>query len=96
MAIYNERGCVSRRAFISGALSVGALSALALSGCGGSKQAASGSASDANAKLDSKQELNLDYTDLQTLDVNDIRNSNEFLVLSQVQEGLFRTFISGK
>lgn len=92
MAIYNERGCVSRRAFISGALSVGALSALALSGCGGSKQVASGSASDANAKLDSKQELNLDYTDLQTLDVNDIRNSNEFLVLSQVQEGLFRTF----
>lgn len=41
---------------------------------------------------DAVQELHLVYTDLKTLDVNDIRNANEFLVLSQVQEALFRTF----
>ena len=81
---------MTRRAFVGAGLSAGSLSALALAGCGGNK-AASGS-SDANATPDAKQELNLDYTDLQTLDVNDIRNANEFLVLSQVQEGLFRTF----
>lgn len=38
------------------------------------------------------QELNLIYTDLNLLDVNDIRNANEFQVLTEVQEGLFRVF----
>ena len=38
------------------------------------------------------QELNLIYTDLNLLDVNDIRNDNEFQVLTEVQEGLFRVF----
>lgn len=42
--------------------------------------------------MDSVQELNLVFTDLKTLDVNDVRNANEFQVLSQVQEGLFRAF----
>lgn len=43
-------------------------------------------------ELADEQVLNLVYTDLSILDVNDARNSNEFQVLSQVQEGLFRTF----
>lgn len=38
------------------------------------------------------QVLNLDLDDLSLLDVNDVRNSNEFLVLTHVQEGLFRVF----
>ena len=42
--------------------------------------------------MDAVQELNLVLVDLKTLDVNDVRNANEFQVLSQVQEGLFRTF----
>lgn len=42
--------------------------------------------------MDAVQELNLVLIDLKTLDVNDVRNANEFQVLSQVQEGLFRTF----
>ncbi len=41
---------------------------------------------------DAVQELYLQNNDLQTLDVNDVRNSNEFIVLSHVHEGLFRTF----
>ena len=43
-------------------------------------------------ELAEEQVLNLVYTDLTILDVNDARNANEFQVLSQVQEGLFRTF----
>ena len=42
--------------------------------------------------MDAVQELNLVLVDLKTLDVNDVRTANEFQVLSQVQEGLFRTF----
>ncbi len=42
--------------------------------------------------LADEQVLNLKYTDLSLLDVNDVRNSNEFQVLTEVQEGLFRTF----
>ncbi len=41
---------------------------------------------------DAVQELNLILNDPKTLDVNDVRNANEFQVLSQVQEGLFRVF----
>lgn len=43
-------------------------------------------------KLAAEQVLNLKYVDLSLLDVNDVRNANEFQVLSEVQEGLFRTF----
>ncbi|MBQ8640389.1 MAG: peptide ABC transporter substrate-binding protein [Lachnospiraceae bacterium] len=43
-------------------------------------------------EMDEVQELNLVFSDLATLDVNDVRNANEFQVLSQVQEGLFRVF----
>ncbi len=39
-----------------------------------------------------EQVLNLRLNDLNLLDVNDARNANEFLVLTAVQEGLFRTF----
>lgn len=49
-------------------------------------------ANQAENTLDAVQELNLVYTDLKTLDVNDVRNENEFQVLTQVHEGLFRVF----
>lgn len=42
--------------------------------------------------LADEQVLNLKYTDLSLIDVNDARNANEFQVLTQVHEGLFRTF----
>ncbi|MDO5425129.1 MAG: peptide ABC transporter substrate-binding protein [Eubacteriales bacterium] len=42
--------------------------------------------------LAAEQVLNLKFTDLSLLDVNDVRNANEFQVLTEVQEGLFRTF----
>ena len=42
--------------------------------------------------LAEEQVLNLKYTDLSLLDVNDVRNANEFQVLTEVQEGLFRTY----
>jgi oligopeptide transport system substrate-binding protein len=41
---------------------------------------------------DADQTLNLLYNEPLTLDVSDVRNSSEFQILSQVQEGLFRTF----
>lgn len=83
----------------------GTLAAGMLAGCGGSDNSGSTSASGSSqtssasstedtgdGTMDSVQELNLVFTDLKTLDVNDVRNANEFQVLSQVQEGLFRTF----
>lgn len=42
--------------------------------------------------LADEQVLNLKFVDLALLDVNDVRNANEFQVLTEVQEGLFRTF----
>lgn len=42
--------------------------------------------------LAEEQVLNLKYTDLSLLDVNDVRNANEFQILTEVQEGLFRTY----
>lgn len=79
---------LGRRAF----LGLGAASLLTLSACG--KHSVSSSASNSSEGTpDATQELNLVLpSDLKTLDVNDIRNANEFLVLSEVQEGLFRTF----
>ncbi len=41
---------------------------------------------------DADQTLNLLYNEPLTLDVSDVRNASEFQILSQVQEGLFRTF----
>lgn len=43
-------------------------------------------------KLAAEQVLNLNYTELQTIDVNASVNSNEIQVLTEVQEGLFRCF----
>ncbi len=43
-------------------------------------------------EMDEVQELNLVFSDLATLDVNDARNANEFQVMSHIFEGLFRTF----
>lgn len=85
--------------FLAGTLAVGMLA-----GCGGSKDSGSSSAEGNSSattsssggsddgSMDATQELNLVFTDLKTLDVNDVRNANEFQVLSQVQEGLFRIF----
>ncbi|MCO7127073.1 peptide ABC transporter substrate-binding protein [Sporolactobacillus shoreicorticis] len=41
---------------------------------------------------DKNQTLNLFFESPTTLDVNDVRNSSEFQILSQVQEGLVRTY----
>lgn len=78
----------------------GTLAAGMLAGCGGSDNSGSTSASGSSqtssasstedtgdGTMDSVQELNLVFKDLKTLDVNDVRNANEFQVLSQVQEG---------
>lgn len=81
---------------------------LGLSACGSSESASAGGASASAGAAGSagestgetaggevlaqEQVLNLKYTDLKLLDVNDARNSNEFQVLTEVQEGLFRTF----
>ena len=69
---------------------------LSLVACGGSKEgtpAAEGeAAADAPAEAAVEQVLNVRLVDLSLLDVNDVRNANEFLVLSNVQEGLFRVF----
>ena len=43
-------------------------------------------------QLAAEQVLNLKLIDLKLLDVNDVRNANEFQVLTEIQEGLFRTF----
>lgn len=81
-------------------LLTGAMVTGMLSGCGGSGSNASNGGSKPQSSTeeskdqgpDAVQELNLVFTDLKTLDVNDVRNANEFQVLSQVQEGLFRIF----
>lgn len=88
---------VTRRGLLAGA--AGLVTLIGLAACGSSDSdtdtddtsASTTTAGDGTA--DSSQEFNLVLlSDLQTLDVNDVRNSNEFDVLSQVQEGLFRTF----
>ncbi len=68
-----------------------------LAGCGSSAPASSSTSSTASTtgtegELAAEQVLNMTYTDLSILDVNDARNANEFQVLTEVQEGLFRTF----
>ena len=57
----------------------------------GNKESSTGDASSEDA-LDADQTLNLKFDEPLTLDVSDVRNSSEFQILSQVQEGLFRTF----
>lgn len=65
---------------------------LSLVACGGSKEeAASNGEAEASAE-EVEQVLNVRLVDLSLLDVNDARNANEFLVLTNVQEGLFRIF----
>lgn len=53
---------------------------------------AAGTTEAADGAKDKVQELTLHNTEVKTLDVNDVRNFNEFILLSHVQEGLFRTF----
>lgn len=45
-----------------------------------------------STEMAGEQVLNLLFDEPTTLDVNDVRNASEFQVLSQVQEGLFRTY----
>ncbi len=72
---------------------------LSMAACSGNTQSAdstqaAGTAGgeDGTVKLAKDQVLNLRLIDLSLIDVNDVRNANEFLVLTAVQEGLFRTF----
>ena len=91
---------ISRRSFLKavGASSAAVAAAGVLSACGGSSSTASSAASTAasaapaTTELADQQVLNLTYTELSLIDVNDVRNANEFEVLTAVQEGLFRTF----
>lgn len=65
-----------------GLITVVTLSTLSLVGCGSEESQASKKA---------EQVLNLvQESDPTTVDVNDVRNSNEFLVLNATQEGLFK------
>ena len=91
---------ISRRSFLK-AVGAGsaAVAAGVLTACGGSSSSTASSAAStaasaapATTELAAEQVLNLIYTDLALIDVNDVRNSNEFEVLTAVQEGLFRTF----
>lgn len=92
---------IDRRSFLKavGASSLSLAAAGALSACGGSSSSTAASsavaesaATSAVTELADEQVLNLTYTDLSLIDVNDVRNANEFEVLTAVQEGLFRTF----
>ncbi len=88
---------VTRRGLLAGAAGAAGLATMSgLAACSSSdSDDAESSSSSSDDSSDSTQVLNLVLTsDLQTLDVNDVRNSNEFDVLSQVHEGLFRTFSS--
>lgn len=75
------------------ALVLALIMTLSMVACGGSKQepAAEGAAN-VSAEPAAEQVLNVRLTDLSLIDVNDARNANEFLVLTNVQEGLFRVF----
>ncbi len=77
-------------------LLAGAMMTATLASCENSEEA-SQQPSDQNSSLaesvatkDADQTLTLVNSDCKVLDVNDVRNSNEFLLLSHVQEGLFR------
>ena len=92
---------ISRRSFLKavGAGSAAVAAAGVLTACGGSSSSTASSAAStaasaapATTELAAEQVLNLIYADLALIDVNDVRNSNEFEVLTAVQEGLFRTF----
>ena len=92
---------ISRRSFLKavGAGSAAVAAAGVLTACGGSSSSTASSAAStaasaapATTELAAEQVLNLIYTDLSLIDVNDVRNANEFEVLTAVQEGLFRTF----
>lgn len=70
--------------------------AFSMAACGSSEKeeanAAGGAAEAAGEQKAVEQVLNMKLDDLALLDVNDARNANEFLVLTNVQEGLFRIF----
>lgn len=93
---------ISRRSFLKavGISSASLAAAGVLSACGGSSasstasSAASSTASVAptTTELAAEQVLSMTYTECSLIDVNDVRNANEFMVLTAVQEGLFRTF----
>lgn len=71
-----------------------------LAGCGGGNEGTTADAGGTSAAVgtteggepDAVQELTLHNEEVKTLDVNDVRNANEFILLSHVQEGLFRVF----
>lgn len=68
---------------------------LGMSACSGTEPTTTTQAADSESgevKLAEEQVLNLRLDDLSLIDVNDVRNANEFMVLTAVQEGLFRTF----
>ncbi|MDR1447590.1 MAG: peptide ABC transporter substrate-binding protein [Candidatus Ancillula sp.] len=69
---------------LGSALIVALILPLGLTSCGESKSA--------DTKLDSKQELNLITTKLSTIDADDLRNTNESDIVSQLQESLYRVF----
>lgn len=68
-----------------------------LAGCGKKDNDGQGSGNGDNqgavsTEMNDEQILNLKFSEPTTLDVNDLRNASEAQILTQVQEGLFRTF----
>lgn len=63
-------------------------------GCGGENNSSSGNV--ATAEKDKEQHLNLVMQNFSTLDPNDARNTSEFQIITQVQEGLTRVFSDEK
>ncbi|MFV0558843.1 MAG: peptide ABC transporter substrate-binding protein [Enterococcus sp.] len=72
-----------KRLHTLGLVTVVTISALSLAGCGKEESQASEKQAEATLNL-------IQSSDPSTIDVNDARNSNEFLVLNATQEGLFR------
>lgn len=72
-----------------------------LAGCGkksdsGQDSGNGGDKGTVSTEMADEQVLNLTFEEPTTLDVNDIRNASESQVLTQVQEGLFRTYTDEK
>lgn len=68
-----------------------------LAGCGKKDNSSQGTDSNKeqgtiSTEMADEQVLNLKFDEPTTLDVNDIRNASESQILTQVQEGLFRTY----
>ena len=82
---------------LTAAILAASMMAVSLASCGNSNEApseenapAENSQTESSAGAENEQVLTLVNPDCKVLDVNDITNYHEFIVLSHIQEGLFR------